>query len=622
MSNKKNDGRGRSNALNMPNIQLFKPEGIIEGIIVGVSVLSGLILILYNIIGIEPTLKYAIPRFIANNFPQIMNVAHIALIVYALIAMSSMLELIKGIDLNKEKNKETSEKDKDTQTNSEDADLRYKRWSDWIMQNINIKLIDKKNKEYNIPERNINRNIRIANDNLRAFYIIWLIIWGGWLLLYCGMFISEFLPSQIKDPLESKYAINIYNNAAFVRDNTSDSLIYLKIEKLRNELNTSYNFVPGLTKDFILINPNKQYTVKELEFNDIVVFKDTINKSKISDNIQAIIPPILFFNWLNPKGKQKDYRVFVHQQDVSQKKEIISDTLCADISEAANAITTHYKKGKSGKLIELKTLFTDIPKQESKYLSVKGGSVEIGDYTEIKIDTLQSKTIMVHGMNKRFELKHYFIFIENTIGNFINLCFFILYYILAHHRVSMSTLKELSIDKSKDSYKKSWLSRFWFFVISKNSYKKSHKNFWMFVLIGILLNGVLIVYDFYVTVKGNDQSLIIKPQLIVSTLCCVSMLFMFGQLNTGSLRLPLIGIIVMYMYAAIQLFFPFSGHWVLSNQYISADSFRFFFLTFCFISKFMVFTIIRWLLKDGILAYYFFKETYESQNTYTGIFVK
>jgi hypothetical protein len=85
-------------------------------------------------------------------------------------------------------------------------------------------------------------------------------------------------------------------------------------------------------------------------------------------------------------------------------------------------------------------------------------------------------------------------------------------------------------------------------------------------------------------------------------------------MNNGCLRIPPIAVGVMYFYAAVQLFAPFRGFWIISETYIPPDTFSFLVTTLCFIAKFMVFFIIRWLFLDGKLAFHFINEAYRSRN--------
>jgi len=122
-----------------------------------------------------------------------------------------------------------------------------------------------------------------------------------------------------------------------------------------------------------------------------------------------------------------------------------------------------------------------------------------------------------------------------------------------------------------------------------------------------------IALDYYMTIYSHEEYLRVIAQLLVSSFCCISMVFLFGQMNNGCLKLPPLAIWVMYFYAAVQLFAPFRGYWIISEKFIPPNTFSFFVTTLCFVSKFMVFFIIRWLFSEGRIAYYFLNTAYTSR---------
>jgi hypothetical protein len=142
-------------------------------------------------------------------------------------------------------------------------------------------------------------------------------------------------------------------------------------------------------------------------------------------------------------------------------------------------------------------------------------------------------------------------------------------------------------------------------IIDNEHLEEELKNTGAFILYSIavlLFTAFMIIIDFCLIFnKDNHQ---FYAQLLVSTLTCVSMMFLFGQLNNGKLRLPGMAVVVMFFYAAVQLFSPFRDIEIMQSVgLLKTETFDFIVTTLCFIAKFMVFFIIRWMFTDGRFAY-------------------
>jgi hypothetical protein len=576
-----------------PHGQLFKPQNPIESIFVGLSIFSVLILILANIVNIDSSFKSLIPRFIADNYPQIMHFAHIVLILYVIIEMKNMLVRIKRIDLSKEeyniklvrflklneenslidsieksikefsdilqdgKAKETIESQINTFESNERKKIinstinsikiekgksNLKRWEEWIKNHINIS----KNTEITI--NSINSYIYVANDNLTKFYNFWLCIWGGWLLLYIGMFTFGFMEKNISDSLNSNYSVTIYD---FLIKDTSNKYytqtdsLFIKNKREEDSLFISvFNFQKDTT----------YYSIKAIENKNIIIFSDEISskhrKKMGFDSLLAVDTKFTFFNWI--AASDKKYRIFSYNN---------KDTLRND-SDTSTFV---------------------------KYMK------------DDEINASYLVNFKIHDATKVLFIIKICTFFENTIGHFINLFFFLLYFLLSYRYVSGKTIEKCEemtpVDKTK-----------------VQNFIKDRRKFGLICFCTILITLVLIYIDFKWTVISNEETDRIKAQLIVSSLCCISMLFLFGQMNNGNLKLPSLAVGVMYFYAAIQLFAPFRQYWIISEQFIPSNTFSFLVTTLCFVSKFMVFFIIRWLFTEGKIAYYFISTAFVSRN--------
>jgi len=577
-----------------PQGQLFKPQNLIESVFVGLSIFSVVVLILANIVSIDSSLKSIIPHFIADNYPQIMHFAHIVLIIYVIFAMKDMLVRIKKIDLDKEKynrklgrflrfNEEISLIDSIKNSINEfeenllpnfwseianevrrfDNNVRKKvlkstlnsiisekgksntvRWIEWIKNYINFSNVKK---EQIKDTDDINCRIFIANDNITLFYTFWLCIWGGWLLLYIGMFTFGFMEKNISDPLNSKYSVTVHD--FLIKDDINNNY-YTKTDSsfiVNNKGIDSLFF-----SDSNYQKNTNYYSIGDIQNKNIIIFSDTID-SKLRivmgfDSLCQKSTELYFFDWFT--ASEKKYR-------------IIKDSL----------------------IITSDSLTYETLKEEN----------------EIKYRALNN--FLIHSDTKTLSLIKLCTFFENAIGHFINLFFFLLFFLLSYRYISKKTIDEC--EKMK-------------FYLHKdeelNRYNKDRKIFNWISGIAVFITLGLILLDYILTVFSNGESGRVIAQLIVSSLCCISMLFLFGQMNNGCLKLPPVAVGVMYFYAAIQLFAPFRQYWIISEQFIPSETFSFLVTTLCFVAKFMVFFIIRWLFTEGKIAYYFINTAFVSRN--------
>lgn len=198
MQKKTREEKNEITASRFPHRQLFKPQTIIEKIFVVLSVLSVIVAILSNAIAIDDSLRAFIPRIIYRNFNVIMHAAHIALIVYVIVAMTNMLELIPNIDLKAAKTKREG---------------LTRKWNSWIRNYVNIRPKPETtgSGEEGFSTGVINGKIEIANENLNLFYKFWVYIWIFWLVMYIGMFVSTFVDKNNINPNHQLPSVNYEN---------------------------------------------------------------------------------------------------------------------------------------------------------------------------------------------------------------------------------------------------------------------------------------------------------------------------------------------------------------------------------------------------------------------------
>ena len=700
-SEKKQDIEKSNVAKYLPHRQLFKPKNFIESIFVGLSIFSVIVLILSNIVNIDDSLKSLAPKFIVDNFPQIMHFAHIVLIVYVIIAMRNMFELIKDINEDKEtynkrikqpiqfkeeidlinesvtniKNlflaqdshiiakKIDEEKEKfenraiektvKSAINSiikEEGKTNRERWKDWIEKYINV---SEDKKKYDVHD--INRNIYIANDNLTLFYRLWLCVWGAWLLLYTSMFIFGFMERHISDPLNSRYSITM-NDVLILKDDKSKGYyartdIPPKGDSHQDQLRLYPDYKRGTA----------EYNISDIRDKNIVIFSsaiESVSKKEIGvDSICSGTPDFFFFNWYAESDKKyriicksdslvnSDNLTYIKSEDCLKSKDATA-TATATVATATATVTvaTADSVATATATATVATAATGTTTLNAKALGMGATNTDTVNVCDrvpidqvkkgvgIEQNRLKDLNFTVHDMSTKRSTVNIFVFIENTIGNVINLFFFLLYYLLSYNYMTKKTIRQ-SFEKdypnnvnknakgnakykncknTKECSKYDDCKKCWNCEKNKrySSYERDRNRFKWFlgIMIGIVL--LIIAVDYYVTIGQNKEYLKVYAQLAVSTLCCVSMLFLFGQMNNGCLRLPPLAVWVMYFYAAVQLFAPFRGIWIMSDKFIASDTFSFFVTTLCFISKFMVFFIIRWLFTEGRIAYYFINESY------------
>jgi hypothetical protein len=236
------------------------------------------------------------------------------------------------------------------------------------------------------------------------------------------------------------------------------------------------------------------------------------------------------------------------------------------------------------------------------------------------------------------KLKKLFMCIENALGHIVNFFMFLMFFMYQFSYSGAMAFAELKRKEREKDWKTKklrktknlweniqimWaciLYKLWNFfgsieipeesIIKDDKHLKEElKNTGSFIVYFIVVLGftcIIIFIDHYL-IYSDQPFYSFYAQLIVSALTCISMMFLFGQLNNGKLRLPGMAVGVMFFYAAIQLFSPFRDREIMQPiGFLNKDTFDFIITTLCFIAKFMVFFIIRWMFTGGRLAYCFF----------------
>ncbi|MDR0541931.1 MAG: hypothetical protein LBH19_06925 [Dysgonamonadaceae bacterium] len=522
----KNKGRQSRVSNYLPHRQLFKPENIVESIFVGLSVCSVLVIILANIVNIDSTLKVLAPKFVAQNFQEIMHFLHILLILYVLFEMRKLYEDIRETRPVKDAIKEACKKE-----------TNLTRWQHWIKENIDVRKEEKEvygcyrnNPDEKTKDDCINRmnyRIKIANANMKMTHTLWMCVWASWLLIYIGLFSSGFQKQTFEQKTEkSRIAISITDR--------QNQTYYVKSFYKNDEW-----IVSGRPDTVIIRDGGKGLQKKE---PDTVLYLSNVYPTADSD--------IVF-------------------------SKLIRDSLLA------------YKITK-----EIPPVFQQQQDEENA--------------------------------DEKEKLKQYFMFGENTLGHIINLAVFLMFFMYQFAYSGTLIFPELKRRKNTgEIIKESPLARglYWlydkFLVIREAAedeklgdelFKKELKNTNNFILfcmaVCALTSAFILIDGRYLTLKGHKDN-VFYAQLLVSAMTCVSMMLLFAQTNNGKLRLPGSAIAVMFFYAAVQLFSPFRNTEIVQPIGFLNTHFDFLVTTLCFIAKFMVFFIIRWMFTGGRLAYNF-----------------
>ncbi|GHT34568.1 hypothetical protein AGMMS49574_22250 [Bacteroidia bacterium] len=540
----------------LPHRQLFKPENTIEGIFVGLSICSVLVLILSNIVNIDSSLKTIVPEFIHYNFPQIMHILHICLITYVLFEMYGMYEDIREIRPYKDDIKRKNEQD-----------TYLKRWQQWIEENIDFLKEEKDkyscyNKSVYINEnenRNrINYRIRVTNANMKATHTLWICVWATWLLLYIGMFTSGFMEQTLVQPNEKSRKIE---TRIILNDSILSTYQVKDIVRGRTDSINTVQLIVNSTDTVIpLVNGYKTIRGETTLFSKFRIDSLTLGYvvTKKIDN-----KPINNKDYYQEKRKLK--RLFMFTEDALGH--IVNFFMFLmffmyQFSYSGTMAFSELKQRKEEKEEKWKIKW-------KKIKSIREG-LKLARRKNLKKKDILSWFIIVFVNPLLFKLAGGLYCLKNKFG---------------------------CIDFTKEK------------IINDNQLKKELKNtnafilYFIFVLIFtigfICLDYCLIFNDF-----NDDNTKQFYAQLLVSTLTCISMMFLFGQLNNGKLRLPGMAVVVMFFYAAIQLFSPFRDREIMQSVgFLNTETFDFIVTTLCFIAKFMVFFIIRWMFTDGRFAY-------------------
>ncbi|GHV30582.1 hypothetical protein FACS1894177_03410 [Bacteroidia bacterium] len=538
----------------LPHRQLFKPENTIEGIFVGLSICSVLVLILSNIVNIDSSIKTIVPEFIRRNFPQIMHILHICLIIYVLLEMRRMYEDIREI---------RPYKDDIKKKNGQDTYL--KRWQQWIEENIDFLRSEKNeygcyNKTTKTEQEYVNRinyRIKVTNANMKATHTLWICVWATWLLMYIGMFTSGFMEQTLVQPNEKSRKIE---TGIILKDSILSTTYQVKdiVRGRTDSINTVLRIVSSVDTVIPLVNAYE--TTRIPKDGEKTLFSKFRNDS-------LTLGYVVTKKIDNKPINNKDY-----DQEKRKLKKLFmftEDALGHIVNFFMFLMFFMYQFPYSGTMAfpELKRREEE-EKWKEKWRKIKSirRSLKLARRKNLIEKNILSWFILVLVNSLLFKLAGGLYYLKNRFG---------------------------SIDLTKEK------------IINDNHLKEELKNtvfFILYFIIVLIVTIAIICIDYCWIFIADDKKF--YAQLLVSALTCISMMFLFGQLNNGKLRLPGMAVVVMFFYAAIQLFSPFRDREIMQSVgFLNAETFGFVVTTLCFIAKFMVFFIIRWMFTGGRFAY-------------------
>jgi len=150
---------------------------------------------------------------------------------------------------------------------------------------------------------------------------------------------------------------------------------------------------------------------------------------------------------------------------------------------------------------------------------------------------------------------------------------------------------------------------FIYFVISESSAKETMNTASKKILKdGLLALMVFIIpilfFDFYSLFCSSYETMQFFVKLAISTIAIVSIIAVLGRLNSNFLLIPQSLIMGLYIYAAIQMLYPF----LFTHKYICGElpteHFEKILLLIAFLGKICLYFVIRWIFHNNRFLFY------------------